>query len=100
MRCKAVHAPMMHDPEETKQRGFDMPKTDKDIKAGVQVSKKSISRRDLIKTITIGGSALTITKWHKPIVESVVLPAHAQASLLMAAGSGSGSSPLVGDSTP
>lgn len=39
-------------------------------------------RRKLIKALTLGGGAVTITKipstWSKPVVDSVVLPAHAQ----------------------
>ena len=40
-------------------------------------------RRQVLKIITIGGVATTLllpSKWTKPIVESIVVPAHAQAS--------------------
>ncbi len=39
-------------------------------------------RRDLLKALTIGGGAVATTQvpstWSKPVVESVILPAHAQ----------------------
>lgn len=42
-------------------------------------------RRRILKVITIGGVATTATlllpsKWAKPVVQSVIVPAHAQAS--------------------
>ena len=40
-------------------------------------------RRHVLKIITIGGVATTLllpSRWTKPIVESIVVPAHAQAS--------------------
>jgi len=40
------------------------------------------SRRKLLKVLTAGGGAVTVTKlptkWTAPVVESVILPAHAQ----------------------
>lgn len=40
------------------------------------------NRRRLIKSLTLGGGAVTLSKlqptWTRPVVESVVLPAHAQ----------------------
>jgi len=51
------------------------------------------SRRRLIKTL-FGGAAVTGTaallpqRWTRPLVEAAVLPAHAQASLLMFGGAG------------
>ena len=42
--------------------------------------KTPVSRRDVVKTITIGGTTLAITQWSKPIVEAVVAPVHAQSS--------------------
>lgn len=40
------------------------------------------NRRDLLKALTLGGGAVTVTKlpaqWTTPVVDSVVLPAHAQ----------------------
>jgi len=42
------------------------------------------NRRKLLKALTLGGGAVTITKlpttWSKPVLESVMLPAHAQTS--------------------
>jgi hypothetical protein len=36
-------------------------------------------RRDALKrTITVGGVSIALAGWTKPVVESVVLPAHAQ----------------------
>lgn len=45
------------------------------------------SRRRLLKSLMVGGSILTISrslpeKWVRPVVESVVLPAHAQTSAI------------------
>lgn len=45
--------------------------------------KNTFDRRQLVKTVLIGGAIATIvlpTKWTKPLIESVVVPAHAQAS--------------------
>ena len=42
------------------------------------------SRRNLLKALTLYGSAATVAKlpetWSRPVVESVIAPAHAQAS--------------------
>ena len=38
------------------------------------------NRRRVLKGVTIGGGSIALTKWSKPIVETVVLPAHAQAT--------------------
>lgn len=39
----------------------------------------SDGRRDALKkTITVGGVSVALSGWTKPVVESVVLPAHAQ----------------------
>ena len=42
-------------------------------------------RRQLLKAVTVGGGAVVVgaslpAAWTKPVIESVVLPAHAQAS--------------------
>jgi len=37
-------------------------------------------RRRLIKALGVTGSAATIACWHKPIIDTIVLPAHAQTS--------------------
>ena len=37
------------------------------------------SRRDALKkTVTVGGVSVALSSWTKPVVESVILPAHAQ----------------------
>jgi len=38
------------------------------------------TRRRLLKGITIGGTAFTVSEWSRPVVESIVLPAHANGS--------------------
>ena len=48
--------------------------------------KKTVSRRKAISSIVVGGGAITLTqlpsKWKKPIVDSIILPAHAQTSII------------------
>lgn len=44
-------------------------------------------RRRLVKGITVGGGTIIVSKWTKPIVEGVVLPAHAQMSVNLGGGS-------------
>ena len=44
---------------------------------------KDIDRRKLVKIITIGGVLATVAlpnSWIKPVIQSVIVPAHAQAS--------------------
>ena len=48
--------------------------------------KKSEQRRNVVKGITIVGTGVTLSKWSKPVVESVLLPAHAQTSVARVAG--------------
>ena len=48
--------------------------------------KLTKSRRKLLKSIALGGGAIAVGKtlpqsWTRPVVESVMLPAHAQASV-------------------
>ena len=46
-------------------------------------NEKNISRRQVMKTIAIGGVATAVMlpgKWTKPIVDSVITPAHAASS--------------------
>ena len=47
-------------------------------------------RRRLFKTIALGGGAVGLAKWSKPIVSSIILPAHAQAT-----GGGGGGGPVA-----
>lgn len=55
--------------------------------------KKTESRRKVLKQSLLGGAAIgvgvTAQKWHKPIVDAVVLPAHAQTSDPTEGGGGS-----------
>ena len=45
----------------------------------VTKSDASGSRRDALKkTVTVGGVSIALASWTKPVVESVILPAHAQ----------------------
>ncbi len=46
-------------------------------------NKKNISRRQVMTTVAIGGVATAVMlpgKWTKPIVDSVITPAHAASS--------------------
>lgn len=38
------------------------------------------SRRGIVKGVALGVGGLTLTHWSKPVVQNVVLPAHAQTS--------------------
>ena len=40
-------------------------------------SEKSFSRRDVLKTVTIG-SGIVVSKWSTPVVEGIMVPAHAE----------------------
>jgi len=47
------------------------------------MSNKNVSRRRAIKIVASGALVATIalpSKWSRPIVESIIVPAHAQAS--------------------
>lgn len=54
--------------------------SDTQVKSTTNDSKNSSERRRLLKTLTAGGAVATVTTWHKPIIDAVVLPAHAQTS--------------------
>ena len=43
--------------------------------------KKPVSRRTALKGLAIGGGIGALTQWSKPVVDAVVLPAHAQATV-------------------
>jgi len=52
----------------------------------IETNKTSLSRRELLKTITASGGALLASallpdEWTSPVVQSGVLPAHAQSTL-------------------
>ena len=42
--------------------------------------KQANSRRKALKAITAASGGIVAAKWSKPVVDSVVLPAHAQTS--------------------
>ena len=44
-------------------------------------SKKPLSRRTALKGLAIGGGVGALAQWSKPVVDAVVLPAHAQATV-------------------
>jgi hypothetical protein len=43
-------------------------------------TKRDKGRRKALKALAAGGGAAVLSKWSKPVIESVVLPAHAQAT--------------------
>jgi hypothetical protein len=53
-------------------------------KAGTfEMSEFNATRRRVLEILTVGGLTVTIllpSRWIKPVVESVIVPAHAQAS--------------------
>ncbi len=41
--------------------------------------KEAIKRRDIVKGgLAVGGMTFMLSEWKKPVVETIVLPAHAQ----------------------
>lgn len=55
------------------------------------MSDKNVSRRRAIKIVASGALVATIalpSKWSRPIVESIIVPAHAQASPPLTTGTG------------
>ena len=59
-------------------------------------------RRQALKIITIGGVATTLlvpSKWMKPVVEAIIVPAHAQASPPATSTTGTSSSTTSSTST-
>ncbi len=42
-----------------------------------QPAKSPKGRRNIVKGIAVGAGSVTISQWSKPVVETVVLPAHA-----------------------
>jgi len=53
----------------------------------------SAHRRKVIKGLMLGGTVVTATQWSKPMVEAVVLPAHAAPISITAVGAGSNTFP-------
>jgi hypothetical protein len=49
-----------------------------------QTEDRELSRRKLLERVALGGAAISVTllpsKWVKPVVETIVVPAHAQVS--------------------
>ena len=58
------------------------------------------SRRQALKAITAAGGGIVVAKWSKPVVESVIVPAHAQTSATILSGSGSQSGTGTGTTLP
>lgn len=60
--------------------------------SGVTGTSQQQGRRGAVKGVALGLGGLTLTHWSKPVVETIVLPAHAQTSpggTITQAGSGS-----------
>jgi hypothetical protein len=55
-----------------------------------KTEKGPISRRAALRGIALGGGALVITQWKKPVVDAIVMPAHAQVSVFSASGGAGG----------
>jgi hypothetical protein len=57
---------------------------DKRTENGQPVSGEKVSRRRAMKVLGVGGvvaaTLMLPSKWTKPVVESIIVPAHAQAS--------------------
>ncbi len=45
-----------------------------------QVERQHVGRRKLIQALGVGGTGVVVSQWAKPVVDSVVVPLHAQAS--------------------
>ncbi len=67
-----------------KNKGIDSPENDSSIKIENGADKKNSRRKILKKTLT-GGAVISAgvasSKWSKPVIDLVVLPAHAQTSM-------------------
>lgn len=63
-------------------RDKDSNKVSKSVKTGDKTTVDQQKRRKLLGAIAAGGAATTLLpqKWSKPVVDSVMLPAHAQMS--------------------
>lgn len=45
------------------------------------------SRRNIVKkAVVVGGMTVAVSKWKRPVVDSVVIPIHAQSSQALTAG--------------
>lgn len=68
-------------------------KDSKNNKSAVSGTKQGQGRRDVVKGVALGLGGMTLSQWSKPVVETIVLPAHAQTSpggMITQPGSGSG----------
>lgn len=66
------------------------------------MSDKNVSRRRAIKIVASGALVATIalpSKWSRPIVESIIVPAHAQASPPLTTGTGTTATSTTGTTT-
>lgn len=54
-----------------------------------QSEKKIVNRRQVLKRTLLGGSAVTVVFWKKPVVKGLVLPAHAGTTMMTLGGSSS-----------
>lgn len=43
-------------------------------------SPTDTKRRRVLKGVALGGGAVTVSHWSKPVVHAVILPAHAETS--------------------
>ena len=66
----------------------------RDKKPGSAEPARDQRRRGVVKGVALGLGGVTLSQWSKPVVETVILPAHAQTSpdgpSIQAAASGSG----------
>ncbi len=45
--------------------------------------KEAVKRRDIVKGgLAVGGMTFMLSEWKKPVVETIVLPAHAQTTTI------------------
>ena len=44
------------------------------------IDRKHVGRRRLIQALGVGGAGVAVSQWSKPLIDSVILPVHAQAS--------------------
>ena len=82
----------------SKNKDLDKAESNKQIeKAGSNAPENKDTRRSLLKKLAVGGiaGAAIPTKWSKPVIDAVVLPAHAQTSneTVVGGGGGGGSGP-------
>lgn len=76
-----------------------------DKKPGSTGQAQDKRRRGVVKGgVALGIGGVTLSQWSKPVVETVVLPAHAQTSpgggTIRAAGGGSSTVPVGGGPAP